>query len=122
MDFGFSDGGGLTANQNGASFAALLAPACGGRATSTNYEADFGFVAVNDPKPTNAPVIFGITPSLGMALGHDAVTVTGLNFTLFGAGPTLSGAIDGNAMTDVNVVSDTLLTAKSPAGTLERRT
>jgi IPT/TIG domain-containing protein len=117
LDYHVGGGGGFTASANGAAFVALTAPAAGGHAASANFQADVGFVASHDAKPSNAPVLFGVTPSLGMALGNDAVTISGLNFTKYGAGPTVTGAIDGNPLTNVVVVSDTTITAKTPAGT-----
>lgn len=64
--------------------------------------------AIDDEYP--APTITAIAPETGAAAGGDAVTITGTNL-----GQTTGGTIGAVAMTSYVVVSDTEVTAVSPA-------
>ncbi|HKE00905.1 MAG TPA: IPT/TIG domain-containing protein [Planctomycetota bacterium] len=116
-DFAFAGGGAGEASAGFASFVAL-APMSGAEVTSTSFRATFGFLGAFDPQPTNAPVIFGVTPDCGPLAGGTPLTVTGLNFDKFGSGPTVTVSIGGGAASGVAVASDTLLTCVSPPGTV----
>ena len=61
----------------------------------------------------SSPSISSISPSQGKTAGGDNVTITGSYFT--GAGGVTIG---GNALTNVNVVSDTQITGTTAAGTI----
>ncbi|HKE02286.1 MAG TPA: IPT/TIG domain-containing protein, partial [Planctomycetota bacterium] len=114
-DFALAGGGGGAASAGFASFAALQ-PLSGAEIASANYRATLGFLACWDPQPTNAPVIFGVTPDCGPLAGATPLTITGLNFDKLGAAPTVTVSIGGGAASSVSVASDTLLTCASPAG------
>lgn len=58
------------------------------------------------------PTVTGISPATGATLGGTAVTISGTNFV----GVT-AVTIGGAAATSVNVISDTQITAVTPAGT-----
>jgi len=60
-----------------------------------------------------APTLTLVEPDWGSMAGGTAVTITGSNFTRAGA---VSVTFGGNAATDVVVVSDTQITATTPAG------
>ena len=59
----------------------------------------------------NPPVVAGVVPDFGSALGGDIVTVAGANFS-----PGLSCYICGNPASDIQVVSQAQFTARTPAG------
>ena len=115
VDFVLDDGGGGTAS---ASYAAAvsLGGRTGGQFTSANFKAGLGILETSDPQPTNAPVVFGITPDFGPKAGGTAITITGLNFDKFGAGPSVTVDVGGSSASGINVVSNTLITANAPAG------
>jgi hypothetical protein len=56
--------------------------------------------------------ISGVSPNVGPLAGGTRITITGMGFVV---GATVT--IGGNSATDVTVVSDTKITAKTPAGT-----
>ncbi|MCZ6794801.1 MAG: IPT/TIG domain-containing protein, partial [Planctomycetota bacterium] len=60
---------------------------------------------------TYTPHVLDVSPRIGLEGGGTAVTITGVGFL---PGTTL--AFDGQAALDVNLESDTLLTATTPAG------
>ncbi len=70
-----------------------------------------GSFAYND-----APVVTGIAPAAGTALGSTSVTITGSGFIAAGAGSN-TVTFAGAAATNVNVVSNTSITCVTPAGT-----
>jgi len=64
-----------------------------------------------------APTLAGLAPTSGVLSGGTPVTLTGTNLQAPGAGTTLV-TFGGLAATNVNVVSDTVVTCESPAGAL----
>lgn len=60
---------------------------------------------------TTVPVVTGITPVAGPEAGGTSVTITGSGFT-----DSTGVTFDGNDATDFTVVSDTQITATTPAG------
>ncbi len=60
----------------------------------------------------SAPTITNIDPNQGLTTGGTDVTITGTNFIYSRA---LTVAIGGKALTDLNVVSSTQITGKTPA-------
>jgi IPT/TIG domain-containing protein len=115
-DIAIAGGGGGSCSVGFAS-ASAIAPLSGGTMASANARASLGFLEGNDPQPTNAPVVFGVSPPFGLPEGGTAITITGLNFDKFGVGPSVGVAIRGMPATSVNVVSDTVTTALTPAST-----
>ncbi|MDA8186231.1 MAG: IPT/TIG domain-containing protein [Actinomycetota bacterium] len=80
--------------------------------TSATGSADlFTYEASPPPPPVGAPTVTGISPSSGPASGGTSVTITGTNLT--GATSVDFGT---GAATSFAVVSDTKITAISPAG------
>jgi hypothetical protein len=110
-------GGGGGACSVGFAMVFASEPLAGDPVASIGFSASLGFLAANDPKPTNAPVVFGVTPDCGPITGGIPVTITGVNFTNRGAGPSIAAAIDGSAVSGLVVVSDTTITALTPVGT-----
>ena len=113
-DFALAGGGGGAASTGFAAFLALE-PMSGAEVTSPNFRATLGFLGAWDPQPTNAPVIFGVTPDCGPLAGGTPVTVTGLNFQKPGAGAT-SVVFGAAAASGVAIASDTVMTCATPAG------
>jgi hypothetical protein len=114
-DFTVDVGGGGTASLNYAAYVAIGA-GTGGQFASPNFSAGFGLLESSDPHPTNAPVVFGITPDFGPKAGGTLVTITGLNFDKFGSSASLTVDVGGSRATLVNYGSNTLITANVPAG------
>jgi len=115
LDDGLDGGGGGECSPAFASFHAL-APLSGATMTSTEFDLVLGFLGVEDPSPTNAPVIFGVTPGFGPMAGGTAIAIAGLNFDKFGVGPSILVDVAGVPATGVVVVSNTHIDALSPAG------
>ncbi|HKX46250.1 MAG TPA: IPT/TIG domain-containing protein, partial [Planctomycetota bacterium] len=82
------------------------------------FRAHLGFLGGADPEPTNAPVVFGLTPPFGPGAGGTPVLVSGLHFDHLGAGPTLDIVIGSASATDLVVLGDTQVTLKTPPGDL----
>jgi hypothetical protein len=89
-----------------------------GIAASANFVAQVGFLIANDPQPTNAPIVFGLTPHFGPQGGGTSVAVSGLNFDKFGVGPTVGVTVGGAAATGVSVQSNTQLVMNTPPGAM----
>ncbi len=115
LDWALDGGGGGTCSLGHAAYAALPGLS-GAEMTSLSYRASIGFLAANDPQPTNAPVVFGVAPDCGPLAGDTAITVSGLNFEKLGAGATLSVSVGGSAAGSLAVASDTMLTCTTPPG------
>ncbi|MBI3817387.1 MAG: IPT/TIG domain-containing protein [Planctomycetes bacterium] len=115
IDFAVDAGGGGACSIDYSSYLAI-GEISSATTASANYEAGMGFLQANDPQPTNAPIVFGVTPNCGPTQGGTPVTVTGLNFNKFGVSNTIAVAVGGNAASGVSVGSDTLLTCTVPAG------
>jgi len=115
LDDALDGGGGGSCSPGFASYLAL-APLSGATMTSTNFEAALGFLGVEDPAPTNAPVIFGVTPAFGPMAGGTAITIAGLNFDKFGVGPSITVGVGGAPASGVVVVSNTQIDAVAPPG------
>jgi hypothetical protein len=113
----FAGGGGGACSPG---FAMVFAsqPVSGDQVASVSFNAHMGFLAANDPEPTNAPVVFGITPDCGPITGGIPITISGVNFTNRGAGPSISATIGGAAVPGLVVVSDTTITGLTPVGTV----
>lgn len=62
------------------------------------------------PGPNTQPVVSAVSPKSGTSFGGTTITVTGQNFA---SGATVQ--VGTSAATDVTVVSDTTITAKTPA-------
>lgn len=115
LDDCMAGGGGGECSLNYSSFLSAQ-PFSGAEIYTTNFHLALGFLEACDPEPTNAPVIFGVAPGCGPASGGAPVTITGLNFNKFGAGPSVNVKFGSNFATGVSVSSDTLLNCVSPAG------
>ena len=79
--------------------------------SATSSSDQFAYEASPPPPPVGAPTVTGISPSSGPASGGTSVTITGTNLT--GATSVDFGT---GAATSFAVVSDTKITAISPAG------
>ncbi|MCI0587171.1 MAG: IPT/TIG domain-containing protein [Planctomycetes bacterium] len=115
LDLAFAAGGGGSCSSGFASQLALPSPA-GGPMLSAGYDGELGFLAGNDPQPSNAPVIFGVAPGFGPTSGGTPVAIAGLNFDKLGVGPSVTVTIAGAPATGVSVVSDTQITCLAPPG------
>jgi len=76
--------------------------------TSLSMPADSGQICTHAP----TPVVTGVSPPTGSVAGGDSVTITGSGFTS-------ATAVDfgtGNPAPSFSVISDTQITAISPAG------
>src|SRR4030095_4306984 len=96
---------------------AAMQPMSGAEVASPTFRATLGFLGAWDPQPSNAPVIFGVTPDCGPLAGGTPTTITGLHFDKFGTGRTVGVSCGGAAASGVVVASDTLLTCTTPPGT-----
>ena len=74
---------------------------------------DVGFRVARTPDFTPAPTVTAISPASGLTTGGTPITVNGTNFS--GA---ISVTVGGVAATSVNVISATVLTAVTPAGSI----
>jgi len=115
LDLGLDGGGGGTCS---VSYAAQISisPWTGGEMSSTGFKVGVGFLEGTDPMPSNLPVVFGVDPPFGDKDTPTLVTVSGLNFTKSGVGPTLGFTVDGVPATSVVPVSNTTAVALFPAG------
>jgi hypothetical protein len=113
-DFAFAGGGG---GQCSLAFAGAVAlpGIAGAEMASGSYRASIGFLAAFDPQPTNAPVVFGLTPDVGPVTGGTPALVSGLNFDKLGAAPTIAVSIGGAPAGPVSVYSDSWLLCTTPA-------
>jgi len=115
LDFALAGGGGGSCS-TGFAGNLSLPPFPGGPMLSIDHEGEIGFLAGNDPQPTNAPVVFGVVPNLGPAAGGTPVTISGLNFDKFGVAPSVTVTVAGTAASAVNVLGDTQISCLTPAG------
>lgn len=116
LDWQLASAGGPECSVGHAAHSALLWT--GANLSSANHTAAIGFLGAHDPQPTNAPVIFAITPGFGPKEGGGAVALAGINFDKFGAAPTFALTIGGANASGVTVVSNTQATATAPAGAM----
>lgn len=116
LDWQLASAGGPQASNAFAVHGALLW--AGGQLVSTNHTVELGFLAAHDPQPTNAPVIFAITPGFGAKEGGTSVALSGINFDKLGSGASFALSIGGASATGVSVVSNTQATATTPAGAM----
>jgi hypothetical protein len=116
QDWQFASAGGPECSTGFAAHTALLW--VGAHAASPNYAAEIGFLGAHDPEPTNAPVVFAITPYFGPQQGGSAIALSGINFDKFGVGPSFALTIGGAPATGLSVVSNTQVTATTPAGAM----
>ncbi len=114
-DFDFDCGGGGASTPNATTWGSVGMFA-GGFVTSPNYQAEIGVLASNDVGTSNQPLVFAVTPAFGPKSGGQVITVSGFNFDKLGSGASAAVFIGGVACTSVNVVSNTTLTAVTPAG------
>lgn len=105
--------GGMSSPQH-AAFVDLVAVA-GADMSSPQYLGAIGFLAAHDPEPTNAPVVFAVSPGSGAKAGGTPVAISGLNFQHPSAGANPTVAFGGAAIGALVVVSDTLITGIAPA-------
>jgi len=86
--------------------------------SATNSKAGVGASHTDDSTPlNNEPLVFGVVPPFGPKVGGTGVTVSGFNFNKLGVGPSVTMTVGGNSATGLSVVSNTVLTATTPAGT-----
>ena len=86
--------------------------------SATNSKVGVGASHTDDSTPlNNEPLVFGVTPPFGPKAGGTAVQVSGFNFNKFGVGPSVTMTVGGNAAASVSVITNTVLTATTPAGT-----
>jgi hypothetical protein len=86
--------------------------------SAPNSKAGVGASQTDDSTPlNNAPIVFGVVPPFGPKTGGTGVTVSGFNFDKLGVGPSVTMTVGGNAATGLSVLSNTVLTATTPAGT-----
>ena len=78
-----------------------------------NRAMDIGFRVARTPDFTPAPTVTAISPASGLTSGGTTITLNGTHF--FGAS---SVTVGGVAATSVNVVSASVLTAVTPAGSI----
>lgn len=93
-------------------------PWIAGPALGPNAGGALGFLAACDPEPTNAPVLFGITPWFGTKDGGSGAMLSGLNFQKLGAGASLTALIGGNTASSIAVLSDTQVSLSTPPGAM----
>jgi hypothetical protein len=107
----FSGGG----SEDGGSTAFVGQPNLGaGEMTSTSFGAAPGFLESNEPQLPDHPVVFGLSPSLGLGQGGTLLEISGAQFDYLGAGPTVLVDIGGLRATGVAVTSNTRLTCMVP--------
>lgn len=115
VDYGWDCGGGGSCSIGFAGWLSIGGMA-GGPNASTQFDGVEGVLANVNPATGNDPKVFGVTPAFGPKAGGQRITVSGLNFDKFGSGPTVSASIGGVPCTDVQVLSNTTLTAVTPVG------
>ncbi|MBL8695440.1 MAG: IPT/TIG domain-containing protein [Planctomycetes bacterium] len=120
LDWGFDGGGGGACSTGFAAHLAVAAPS-GAVQSSANFSIAIGPLQTADPKPTNAPVVFGVSPDCGPSLGGTQIQISGLNFDKFGAAPSVTVTVGGAAAGGVNVQSDTVLLCTTPPGAAGRQ-
>lgn len=116
QDWQLASAGGPESSLGYAAHAALLW--AGAHTVSPSYVAEIGFLGAHDPEPTNAPVVFSITPHHGPQQGGSAIALSGIHFDKFGVGPSFTLTIGGVPATAVTVVSNTQVTATAPPGAM----
>lgn len=84
-----------------------------GRGLTHRVEVSLQEVADNTALPPNPPTVTGISPNNGSVAGGTSVTITGTAFTYATA-----VTIGGVACTGITIVSDTEITATTPAGSV----
>lgn len=85
---------------------------------STGFQAEVGFLTLHDPLDTDQPAIFAVSPDFGPDTGATPITICGIHFDRAGAAAPVTVDIDGTPATSVVVVSDSTITALSPAGAM----
>ena len=114
-DFALAGGGGPVASLNAAAHDAAQ-PFAGAEIASAQYRATLGFLGAWDPQAPASPIVFGVTPECGPAVGGSIVTLTGMNFTLGGSGPTVAAQIGGAPVVPLFALSNTTLVGLTSAG------
>jgi len=84
--------------------------------SSGQVTAIIGFLGANDPGVSNDPIVFGLQPAFGPLAGGTAFTMGGRNFDKLRSSSSLSLSIGGMPVSDLVVLSDTLLTGTTPPG------
>ncbi|MFN0207486.1 MAG: IPT/TIG domain-containing protein [Planctomycetota bacterium] len=112
-DLALTGGGGGVCSNSYAAFI-VLAPMSGEEMQSAGYKAALGALATDDPKPTNAPLIFSVLPSCGPVAGGETVRIYGLNFNKPGAAATTAIQFANVTASNVSVVSDAEITVTVP--------
>lgn len=108
-------GGGTSTSVSLTVEAGIGQPAVGARATSESFAVTSGVVATEPIVGTSEPLVFGTRAASGTKEGDDVVTIYGLNFTEPGAGAA-AVQFDGVHAFPVAVVSNTRISARTPAG------
>src|SRR5262245_17491342 len=117
LDYGLNAAGGGAASRRAFDWTAFGALSSN-ILSSANAKAGIGASHCDDSTPVNnEPLVFGVVPPFGPKSGGTSVLVSGFNFNKFGVGPTVTMTVGGNAASAVDVVSNTVLTAQTPAGT-----
>jgi hypothetical protein len=107
----FSGGG----SEGGGSTAFVGQPNLGaGEMSSASFGAAPGFLESNEPQLPDHPVVFGLSPTLGLGQGGTLLELSGAQFDHLGAGPTVSVDIGGLRATGVVVSSNTRLSCTLP--------
>lgn len=114
-DFAFAGGGGGSSSSTFWTFDAAQ-PLSGDEAASDGFRAVLGFLGAWDPQPPPSPIVFGASPDCGPSVGGAIVSIGGVNFDLFGSGPTVGAQIGGNAVFPLVVLSSTRLVGVTPPG------
>jgi hypothetical protein len=86
--------------------------------SAPNSKTGVGAAHTDDSTPlNNEPLVFGVVPPFGPKTGGTGVVVSGFNFDKLGVGPSVTMSVGGNGATGLSVLSNTQLTATTPAGT-----
>ncbi len=84
------------------------------QATSTNFQAEIGFLALFDPDPGDMPVVWATRPVHADKAGGVPITIYGRNLNL-GAGPVIQ--LGGAPVTSLSFTSGTRASGITPVGT-----
>ncbi len=107
--------GGIATNATRSLEHAVGQPGRGAVGTSSFFQLVDGVVSMQPPLGTLLPIVFGVPAGVGDKDGDELVTLFGANFTAPGAGAT-QVSFGGAPATNVTVVDDHVLTARTPLG------
>ena len=114
-DFALAGGGGPVASIGAAAHDAAQ-PFAGAEIASAQYRATLGFLGAWDPQAPPTPIVFGVSPECGPTVGLSIVTISGMNFTLAGSGPTVTAQIGASPVVPLFVLSNTTAVGLTSAG------